>query len=284
MQSEKSHALAGAAMSEESAGDGRRIATAAVAGERNPLKAPEPLGDGGGESAPRPNGWKAECGAKTRSGGACRRPPLAGRTRCRLHGGATPSGIASPHFKNGARSRYLKHLPREMIRGYKAALADPEITALDAELALLTARIGQLLDRLSEAPATPWGEAVEALDDVLTAGEAERDAKLAELARIVRTGAGAAKSQEATWDALRGLIAERTRTAAAEWRRRHDLDAFLPKAQAVALMFMVRQAVCEEVTDRKTLQRINNRLAVLMGYGGPSGLLEDISSIEISDE
>lgn len=27
------------------------------------------------------------CGAKTRSGGSCRKPPLAGKNRCRLHGG-----------------------------------------------------------------------------------------------------------------------------------------------------------------------------------------------------
>jgi len=268
-------------MSEESAGDGRRIATVAVAGVRNPSETPEPLGDGDRDGPPRPNGWRAECGARTRNGGKCRRPPLAGRTRCRLHGGATPSGIASPHFKNGARSRYLKHLPREMVRGYKAALADPDLTALDAELALLTARIGQLLERLSQAPAPPWGKAVEALNDVLTAEAADKDDKLAELARIVRTGADAARSQEATGDALRELIAERTRTAAAEWKRKHDLNAFLPKAQAVALMFMVRQAVVEEVKDRKTLQRINDRLTVLLGGplgtpdGPPPALLED---------
>ena len=32
------------------------------------------------------------CGAKTRSGGACRSPALRGRKRCRMHGGAHGSG------------------------------------------------------------------------------------------------------------------------------------------------------------------------------------------------
>lgn len=32
------------------------------------------------------------CGAKTRSGEPCKRAPAKGRTRCRLHGGATPKG------------------------------------------------------------------------------------------------------------------------------------------------------------------------------------------------
>lgn len=33
---------------------------------------------------------KDRCGARTRSGGTCRRWPLAGASRCRLHGGASP--------------------------------------------------------------------------------------------------------------------------------------------------------------------------------------------------
>jgi hypothetical protein len=32
------------------------------------------------------------CGAKTRSGGACRSPAVHGKKRCRMHGGAQGSG------------------------------------------------------------------------------------------------------------------------------------------------------------------------------------------------
>ena len=32
------------------------------------------------------------CGARTRSGGACRAPAVGGRARCRMHGGARGSG------------------------------------------------------------------------------------------------------------------------------------------------------------------------------------------------
>jgi Zn-dependent oligopeptidase len=35
-----------------------------------------------------------QCGAKTRDGTACRKPPIAGGSRCRLHGGATPAALA----------------------------------------------------------------------------------------------------------------------------------------------------------------------------------------------
>ena len=32
------------------------------------------------------------CGAKSRSGGSCRSPAVAGKNRCRMHGGAPGSG------------------------------------------------------------------------------------------------------------------------------------------------------------------------------------------------
>jgi hypothetical protein len=37
------------------------------------------------------------CGAKTRSGGACRSPAVHGRKRCRMHGGAPRSGAPRPN-------------------------------------------------------------------------------------------------------------------------------------------------------------------------------------------
>ena len=41
------------------------------------------------------------CGAKTRSGGACRSPAVSGRKRCRMHGGAQGSG--APRTNQNAR-------------------------------------------------------------------------------------------------------------------------------------------------------------------------------------
>ncbi len=43
------------------------------------------------------------CGAKTRAGGACRAPAVAGRRRCRMHGGAAGSG-APPGNQNALKA------------------------------------------------------------------------------------------------------------------------------------------------------------------------------------
>jgi glucans biosynthesis protein len=44
------------------------------------------------------------CGARTRAGGPCQRPPIRGRRRCRLHGGLSPGaprGARNGNFTNG---------------------------------------------------------------------------------------------------------------------------------------------------------------------------------------
>ena len=46
------------------------------------------------------------CGAKTRSGGACRRSPKPGAKRCNLHGGKSPQGIDHPRYTHGLYSKY----------------------------------------------------------------------------------------------------------------------------------------------------------------------------------
>jgi hypothetical protein len=45
------------------------------------------------------------CGARTRSGAACRAPAVAGRARCRKHGGAAGSG-GQPGNRNGFKDGY----------------------------------------------------------------------------------------------------------------------------------------------------------------------------------
>jgi hypothetical protein len=45
------------------------------------------------------------CGAKTRSGGACRSPAVCDKKRCRMHGGAHGSG--APTANQNARKRGL---------------------------------------------------------------------------------------------------------------------------------------------------------------------------------
>lgn len=71
----------------------------------------------------RPMIQSPRCGAKTRSGKPCRAPVVAGKTRCRMHGGAPGSGAPKGN-KNALKSglytkdaiefrRILRKLARE---------------------------------------------------------------------------------------------------------------------------------------------------------------------------
>jgi hypothetical protein len=148
--------------------------------------------------------------------------------KCRLHGGATPGGVASPHFRHGRRSRYLKLLSGDLRAGFRAALSDKQLLSLREEVALLTARTMQLLDRL-------------------------------------RTQEGA--EYEATWAELRTCILDKGKVAAAEWKRLVDLKSVLTAEQAMTLVGQVVAAVRESVTDRATLQRIQARLLEFVPHG-----------------
>ena len=71
------------------------------------------------------------CGARTRRGTACQKPPLNGKTRCRLHGGLstgprTAEGkarIAAAHWKHGRRSRAFAEARKQIWADLRAVEA-----------------------------------------------------------------------------------------------------------------------------------------------------------------
>jgi hypothetical protein len=158
----------------------------------------------------------------------------------------------------------MKDLPKSLRDGFQAALNDEELVALRDELALLDVDTKRLLARLSPAEAPPWGEAVEALNDVITAGdEAERNEKLAALAQLVREGAAADRSEEETWREVREVIRVRTRTAAAEWKRQIDLRAVVPVEQAILFVNTLMGIIVEIYGRDERLSLLQRRLAAM---------------------
>lgn len=60
------------------------------------------------------------CGAKTRAGTPCKRWAAHGRTRCKLHGGASYRGIAHPNYQHGYYSvDPLERMRWSMIRAHE---------------------------------------------------------------------------------------------------------------------------------------------------------------------
>ena len=83
---------------------------------------------------------KTECAAKTRSGGRCKNAPMGTTGRCRMHGGKSLAGIASPRWKHGRYSKQpLGRLLGEFSTWDAEVLAGIAVEALEggdlAELA-----------------------------------------------------------------------------------------------------------------------------------------------------
>ena len=73
--------------------------------------------------------WPGQrCEAKTRRGTACQKPPLNGKTKCRLHGGLstgprTAEGkarIAAAHWKHGWRTKKFVEMRKKIWRELRA--------------------------------------------------------------------------------------------------------------------------------------------------------------------
>jgi hypothetical protein len=156
-----------------------------------------------------------------------------------LHGGLTPAGTASPHFKHGRRSRYLRDLPKELRKDFIRASNDSDLISLREEILLRAVRTNQLLRELSKTQAPPWGTVVEKFNDCkLRLGQEGFTEKFAELETTIGQGQGAANKQEKTWQELRALGQDKARLTATEQKRLIDLKGTMPVEEAA---FIVRQ-------------------------------------------
>jgi hypothetical protein len=138
------------------------------------------------------------CGAKTRNGGTCRKPPMLGRTRCKLHGGASLQGPAHPCYIDGRASR----------NGPLAQAADrvreqADLLDLRPGVALFDVRMEEIAERLEEKD-TPGlrRSALSLLDEAIRLEQegdhGEANAKLNDCRKLLHDGA----ERDAAWEKL----------------------------------------------------------------------------------
>lgn len=176
---------------------------------------------------------------------------MRGKKVCRIHGGLTPEGIASPHFKNGEHSKLLKHLPPSLAPHFNPD--NPRLIELREELALVDAGMIELLEQLKFTSPPKWKDAVTAFDAFAKAKEA-RDAKgmnthLEVLDALLHRGARALGAQQQ----VMGLIDRRARLVMAESRRRKDEHEMASLDEFGRFARLIVEAVEKHVPDRKVL-------------------------------
>lgn len=199
------------------------------------------------------------CGAKKKDGTLCGRAPSKGRNRCRFHGGETPRGVASVHFKTG---KYSKELPKRLAEKYHSALADEELLALNDEIALMEARIADLISRVeSGETGALWRQTRSAYEELAAAGRANNQAlfaqKLQELGRLITRG----QQDYKAWEEIATSVEHKRRIVESEHKRRVNLQQMMTAEQAMALIAYIISTIRKHVTDTKALAAISADIA-----------------------
>lgn len=201
------------------------------------------------------------CGAKTRTGGTCKQPALA-NGRCRFHGGKTPGGIASPHFKTG---RYSKYLPARLSDRYHESLTDPDLLELRSEIAVLDARMGELIERIDTGESgAAWVAARLALqqynESELDGDKAKKVAAMRQLEEALERGA----ADYAIWSEIAAMTEQRRKLVESERKRLVDMQQVITSDRAMLLIGAVVDIIRRNVTDRGMLSGINRELTALL--------------------
>ena len=222
----------------------------------------------------------AICGAKTRAGTPCQKARAKGRTRCKLHGGATPRGRASPQWKHGRAQRPHNRIGRLLQGGRREAfLAHRGNNAADLQdsLALCSVRAEELVAKLETTDPAAWGQArtlVTQLDAASAAGNTRQmGAVLMELRALVMQGA----TNEGTWNDLLGVFRESAHLARAQSRVEADRqltvhrDRLLDLMEQMADLFgsIIRKHVPAGRRQRDALTEVAEGLHLLAGTDQP---------------
>lgn len=217
-------------------------------------------GNGNGSNGAAPIGGIApyerpQCTAHAKnSGDRCKRTPEPGFTVCRYHGGLTPIGTAHPSYVHG---RYSRHMPAAVKARYEQFLADPTLTHLRPEIALVAQQLEDMLERLNAGESTKlWEKCIELLDDHRDAlveqsfgydPSPSPDALLAELGTTMRSGLTTFN----IFPQIQPILEQYRRLADSENKRINDLNQKLTTEQAVLFVQALGDSINRHVSNPK---------------------------------
>jgi hypothetical protein len=203
-----------------------------------------------------------ECGEDRHCLMTVRQPGL----RCRLHGGKTPGGLASPHIKTGDRSRYL---PARLAQHYLAAENDPHLLSLRNDIALMDTRLIDLLGRVDTGEAgRHWAKLNQAWTEFKRAKRRDDDDALAialdNLEQLITTG----HADYTAWAEIAQAVEQRRKLVESERRTLVDLQQMITAERATKLIAAFTGIVKEYVDDRRTFNAIAADIRKLIGDTG----------------
>lgn len=191
-----------------------------------------------------------------------------------MHGGKSLSGIAHPTLTTG---RYSKNLPTRLMATYKERLADTNILALNDDLALLDARLEDVLAKVDTGETgETWAALLSAVHEFEEAERAARSTDNAvkraewthdreEAMRTIIVLCQAGMADYTAWNEVKHILEQRRKSVETETRRRVLMQQLMTAEQATLMQAAVLDIIKRNVSDRPTLAAIAadfGRLAV----------------------
>jgi hypothetical protein len=182
--------------------------------------------------------------------------------RCRIHGGTSLVGIASPSFKDG---RHSKYLPARLLERYEASQRDGDLLAMRDEIALLDARLSDLLERADSGDSGAAWQRLQGLWRDFARFRATGDVKqMTYTLELIGQGITGGVADHAIWGEIGQLMDRRARLVEGERRRLELTQQTLTVEEAMGMLRTVIDVIQRNVTDRAVLARIASELASLV--------------------
>jgi hypothetical protein len=164
-------------------------------------------------------------------------------------------------------------LPTRLAADYERAAHDPELCALRHELAVVDARINDLLGRVDTGEAGRLWHHARAAWQTLKRAQAEGRPPLQARAALELDGLlEQAVGDHAAWHEIIQLIEQRRKLVESEAKRLVAMQQMMTTEQAMLLLGTVVAILKRHITDRETLQQISLDLSALVsdrsGAGG----------------
>lgn len=175
-------------------------------------------------------------------------------------------GIEHPNYQGRG---YSKDIPTRLKERFEAALNDPNLISLQTEMALMDARLGEVLAKLPTGESgLAWDQLGTALANIKSAlvdgREADAQWWLAQADKWMKH----ASSEASVWGECYAIIGQRRQLADTERKREEMLAGNMTTRQAMTFVAALQTAVMEEVSDDDTRRRIGLRIQFLLGMSG----------------
>lgn len=193
-------------------------------------------------------------GMSRQTGLRCKNPVIPGRRYCKFHGGRALAGIKSMRFTDG---RHFQYLPGRLLERYREARGDIDLLAMRDEIALLDARLNDLLERVDTGEAGRlWTEARLAYAGVVGAMRSGDSQSLVSATDRLGQALSAGQGDYAAWEEVQKTIDLRRKISEAERKRLVDMQQMVTAEEAMNLVAAIAETVKRHIHDAEIIERI----------------------------